>query len=426
LELPLYLSLGILGLLLAVQAFFTASEIGYLAVGKTRAAQLRASDERGAELLYSLTQRPTIALSTILVGITSCVYVIEALATVAAEQALPPEIAHWVALLGTAVLVLILAEMTPIIFAIQNPEKVALRVAPVLWVLTRVLWILVHVLTFIANGVSWLMGGWRHEPDPAMTEADIREMVDMGEEQGTLEVEEGRMLHGVFRFADAVVSQVMVPRTDMVCVEASQTVGEALRMIVAEGHSRLPVYEDDIDNVIGLLYAKDLLPHVRQGNMDTPARHVVREAPRIPESSRVEDLLRQLQRQRRVMAIVVDEYGGVAGLVTLEDLLEELVGEIEDEFDFEEAVVREVSPGEYLCDARATIPELNEALDVTVDDTGYDTVGGLVYELLGHIPEPGETCRHNGLELTVEQVENRRISKVRIVRLPDASDADES
>jgi putative hemolysin len=426
LELPLYLSLGILGLLLAVQAFFTASEIGYLAVGRTRAAQLRASDERGAELLYSLTQRPTIVLSTILVGITTCVYVIEALATLAAEQALPPEIAHWVALFGTAVAVLILAEMTPIVFAIQNPAKVALRAAPVLWALTRVLWLLVVGLTAIAKGMSWLMGGWRHEPDPAMTEADIREMVDMGEEQGTLEVEERRMLHGVFRFADALVGQVMVPRIDMVCVEASQTVGEALRMIVAEGHSRLPVYEDDIDNVIGLLYAKDLLSHVRRGQMDTPAGHVVREAPRIPESSRVQDLLRQLQRQRRVMAIVVDEYGGVAGLVTLEDLLEELVGEIQDEHDSEEAVVREIAAGEYLCDARATIQELNEALDVALDDTGYDTVGGLVYELLGHIPKPGETCRHNGLELTVEQVENRRIAKVRIVRLPEASDADES
>ncbi|MFQ5810007.1 MAG: hemolysin family protein [Armatimonadota bacterium] len=425
-ELPLYASLAALGLLLVVQAFFTASEIGYLAVSKTRAAQLRAADARGSEVLYCLAERPTLVLSTILVGITSCVYVIEALATLAAERTLPPEVAHYVALFGTAVIVLVLAEVTPILYAIQNPERVALRGAPVLWVLTRVLWVVVAPLTAIARGVSWVLSGGRHERDPSMTEAEIKEMVDMGEEQGVLEEEERRMLYGVFRFTDALVGQVMVARTDMVCVEAREPVGKALRTIVEEGFTRLPVYSGDVDQIVGILYAKDLISHIRQGRMDTPAGEAVREAPRIPESSRVQDALRQLQRQRRAMAIVADEYGGVAGLVTLEDLLEEIVGEIEDEFDEEEALVRETGPGEYVCDARTTVPELNEALGIELEETGHDTVGGLVYELLGHIPEPGESCRHEGLELTVEQVENRRIAKVRIVRLPDGDGPQES
>jgi CBS domain containing-hemolysin-like protein len=426
LELPLLASLIVLGLLLAVQAFFTASEIGYLAVSKTRAAQLRASDARGAKMLYSLAQRPTLVLSTMLIGITSCVYVIEVLATVAADRALPPEVAHYVALLGTAIVVLILAEVTPIVYAIQNPERVALRSAPLLWVLTRMLWVVVVVLRAIALGVSWVLSGGRHELDPSMTEAEIKEMADIGQEQGVLEEEERRMLHGVFRFTDAVVGQVMVPRPDMVCVAAQETVGTALRRIVEENHTRLPVYEGDIDKIVGILYAKDLLPYIRQGKMDTPSGQVVREAPRIPESSRVREVLRELQHQRRAMAIVVDEYGGVAGLVTLEDLLEEIVGEIEDEFDAEEALVREVAPGEYLCEARASIQELNDALDVDVEEAGYDTVGGLVYDLLGHIPEPGESCEHGGLELTVEQVENRRIAKVRIARVGQEGDADEA
>ena len=426
LELPLLASLVILGLLLVVQAFFTASEIGYLAVSRTRAAQLRTTGVRGAQVLHSLTERPTLVLSTILIGITSCVYVIEALATLAAEHALPPEVAHYVALFGTAIIVLVLAEVTPIVYAIQNPEQVALRSAPLLWGLTRALWIVVVAMRAIALGVSWLLSGGRHEPDPSMTEADIKEMVDMGEEQGVLEQEERRMLHGVFRFTGAVVGKVMVPRTDMVCVEAAQTLGEALRTIVEQKHARLPVYEDDIDNIVGILYAKDLLPYIRQGKMGTRAGDVVREAPRIPESSRVQDALRQLQRQRRVTAIVVDEYGGVAGLVTLEDLLEEIVGEIEDEFDAEEAVVREVAPGEYLCDARASIQDLNDALDMGIAEAGYDSVGGLVYDLLGHIPAPGESCRYEGLELTVERVENRRIAKVRVVRLPEEATADDT
>lgn len=425
-ELPLFVSLVILGLLLAVQAFFAASEIGYLAISKTRATQLRAADGPGAQMLYALAQRPTVVLSTILLGITSCIYVIEALATLAAKQALPPEVAHYVALFGTAIVVLVLAEMTPILYAVQNPEGVVLRAAPILWVLTRLLWLVVVVLTGIAYGASWLLSGGRSKVDPSMTEADIKEMVDIGEEQGILDEEERRMLHGVFQFTDAVVGQVMVPRTDMICVEASQTVGEALRTIVEQKHSRLPVYEGDIDDIVGILYAKDLLPYIRQGKMDTPAREVAREAPRIPESSRVRNLLRQLQLQRRVMAIVVDEYGGTAGLVTLEDLLEEIVGEIEDEFDSEEeAPVRCVAPGEYVCDARASIQEFSEITNIDVPEGDFDSVGGLVYHLLGHIPRPGEKCRHGGVEFRVEQVENRRIAKVRVVRLAERAGADE-
>ncbi len=417
----------ILGLLLAVQAFFAASEIGYLAISKTRATQLRAADGPGARMLYALAQRPTVVLSTILVGITSCIYVIEALATLAAKQALPPEVAHYVALFGTAIVVLVLAEMTPILYAVQNPERVALRAAPILWVLTRLLWVGVVVLTGIAYGASWLLSGGRSKVDPSMTEADIKEMVDIGEEQGILDEEERRMLHGVFQFTDAVVGQVMVPRTDMICVEASRTVGEALRTIVEQKHSRLPVYEGDIDDIVGILYAKDLLPYIRQGKMDTPAREIAREAPRVPESSRVRNLLRQLQLQRRVMAIVVDEYGGTAGLVTLEDLLEEIVGEIEDEFDSEEeAPVRCVAPGEYVCDARASIQEFSEITNIDVPEGDFDSVGGLVYHLLGHIPRPGEKCRHGGVEFRVEQVENRRIAKVRVVWLAEGAGADEA
>jgi len=427
LELPLFVSLVILGLLLAVQAFFAASEIGYLAISKTRATQLRAADGPGAQMLYALAQRPTVVLSTILIGITSCIYVIEALATLAAEQALPPEVAHYVALFGTAIVVLVLAEMTPILYAVQNPERVALRAAPILWVLTRLLWVVVVVLTGIAYGASWLLSGGRSKVDPSMTEADIKEMVDIGEEQGILDEEERRMLHGVFQFTDAVVGQVMVPRTDMICVEASRTVGEALRTIVEQKHSRLPVYDKDIDNIVGILYAKDLLPYIRQGKMDTPAGQVVRDAPRIPESSRIKNVLAELQRQRRVMAIVVDEYGGTAGLVTLEDLLEEIVGEIEDEFDAEEeAPVRRVSPGEYVCDARASIEEFSEITNIDVPEGDFDSVGGLVYHLLGHIPRPGEKCRHGGVEFRVEQVENRRIAKVRVVWLAEGAGADEA
>lgn len=419
-ELPLAAGLGVLAALLVVQAFLAASEIGYLAVSKAQAAQLRAAGRRTAGTLYRLLDNPTLVLSVILVGITTCAYVAETLATLLADEhlgryGLPPSQTHAIAFLAVAAIWLLSAEVVPILFAIQDTERMALIAAAPLRGLSVLLWPVVMLLTVAAQVVTWALNGFKRESAPSLTEEHLKEMIELTEEHGALEAEERRMLHGVFHFADALVDQVMVPRVDMVCVEADDPIGEALRVMMAEKHSRLPVYEDSIDNIVGILYAKDLLPFVRRGEMQAPAKRHVRPPIWVPDTKPVRALLKDLQRQHRLMAIVVDEYGGVAGLVTIEDLVEEIVGEILDESDVDESRVREIGEHEFLCDGAASLHELNQFLDGAVPEEEYDSVGGLVYGLLGRVPEEGEACRYLHLRLTVEKVESRRIEKVRVV-----------
>ncbi|MFQ6097457.1 MAG: hemolysin family protein [Armatimonadota bacterium] len=422
-ELPL--AAGLASVLLLASAFLSASEIGYLAISKARAAQLRETGGRSARVLHGLAQNPTLVLSAILAGITACAYSIETIATLVAERhaedGIDPALAHSIAVFGTAIVWLLLAEVTPVLYAIQNPERVALAAAVPLWLWSRLLWVIVVPFTLAAHAASWLMRGGKPRGDPTMTEDEVKKMIELGEEHGSLEADEKRMLHGVFQFADATVKDVMVPRVDMVCVEAEDTVEDALRTMVTEKHSRLPVYEDTIDHVIGILYAKDLIPCVRRGELDVPSKSLVRPPVLVPETTPVRTLLRDLQRQHRLMAVAVDEYGGVAGLVTIEDIIEEIVGEILDESDVDESRVREIGHLEYLCDGAASLHELNQFLDVPIPEDEYDSVGGLIYGLLGRVPEQGEACRYGHLRLTVEKVENRRIEKVRAVESANAS-----
>ncbi|MFQ6130971.1 MAG: hemolysin family protein [Armatimonadota bacterium] len=421
-ELPLAAGLGILGALLVAQGFFSASEIGYLAASKAEAANWREAGARSAGILYKLLDRPPLVISAILVGITACQYSSETLATVLADAHLPPAYAHYVAFLGVAVIWLLLAEVTPILFAIQNPRRTALLAAVPLRVLTVILWPLIMVMQGLAAAATWVLSGGKRQA-PSMTEEDLKDMIELGQQQGALEEEERRMLHGVFHFADATVGQVMVPRVDMVCVESDQPLSDALALLMERRHSRLPVYEDDIDNIVGILYVKDLLPYIRRAQMDTPAKQVARPAHMVPESQEVRTLLRDLQGMQRVMAIVVDEYGGVAGLVTVEDLLEEIVGEIMDEYDVEDADVVEIGADEYLCDGAASIYELNRHLRRPIPPAEFESVSGLVYDCLGRVPREGDACKYRGLRLTVEQVDNRRVAKVRIVEVPEAGQA---
>lgn len=418
-ELPLAAGLGILGALLVAQGFLAASEIGYLAVSKAEAANWREAGARSAGILYKLLDSPTLVLSAILVGITACQYSSETLATVLAEAQLPAAYAYYVAFFGVAVIWLILAEITPILFAIQNPRRTALLGAAPLRLLTLVLWPVIMVMRGLAEGATWVLSGGKRGA-PSMTEEDLKDMIELGQQEGTLEEAERRMLRGVFHFSDAVAAQVMVPRVDMACVEADEPLSQALVLLVESRHSRLPVYEEHIDNIVGILYAKDLLPYIRRGQMDAPARQVVRRALMVPESQKVSTLLRELQRIQRLMAIVVDEYGGVAGLVTVEDLLEEIVGEIMDEYDVKGAHVIEVGSREYLCDGSASIYELNRHLRRRMPPAEFESVSGLVYYSLGRVPREGDTCEYRGLRLTVEKVDDRRVAQVRIVEAPEA------
>jgi CBS domain containing-hemolysin-like protein len=249
-----------------------------------------------------------------------------------------------------------------------------------------------------------------------VTEEEIQELMDAGEEEGLINEEENEMIRAIFALRDTVVREIMVPRTDMASLTVDAPINEALQAIIACGHSRIPVFEGTIDNVVGILYAKDLLKCWGQDESAPVVRKLLRAPFFTPETKNLEELLQEFKKRRVHLAIVIDEYGGTSGLVTIEDLLEQIVGDIQDEYDLEEEWLTEGADGTVVVDARLPIEELEEHFGINVEREKFDTVGGLIFYLLGRIPATGEEVACNGLLLTVLDADERRISKVRVVR----------
>lgn len=257
-----------------------------------------------------------------------------------------------------------------------------------------------------------------------ITEEEIQQLMDAGEEEGIINEEENEMIRAIFTLGDTVVREIMVPRTDMALVAADATVREVLGTIIACGHSRIPVYEGTVDNIVGLLYAKDLLKYWGMDESAVVLKKILRPPYFIPESKNLEELLHEFKKKRVHIAIVIDEYGGTSGLVTIEDLLEEIVGDIQDEYDLEEEWLVEEPDGSVVADARLPVEELEEYFDIEVEREKFDTLGGLLIHLTGRIPAAGEEVTTDTIHVTVLEADERRISKVRIRKL--ASRVEES
>jgi putative hemolysin len=253
-----------------------------------------------------------------------------------------------------------------------------------------------------------------------ITAEELRLIVERGGQQGVLEAEEEQMINAVIELGNRRLHEVMVPRIDIVALPATATFEEAIDTIVQEGHSRVPVYEESIDEIVGILYAKDLLPFLKTGAEPRPAIRLILRTPVFaPESMTIDDLLHDFQRKKVHIAIVLDEYGGTAGMVSIEDLLEEIVGEIQDEYDVEEEMVVRLSDDEIRIDGRVAVDELAELFDTTfelADEAEYDTIGGLVFHRVGRVPVPGDQVEIDGLRLTVESTDGRRVGKVLAIR----------
>ena len=258
-----------------------------------------------------------------------------------------------------------------------------------------------------------------------VTEEEIQELMNAGEEEGLINEEENEMIRAIFSLGTTVVREIMVPRTDMACVTSDAPVREVLTAIIACGHSRIPVYEGTIDNVVGIVYAKDLLKYWGKDEASVVLKEIVRSPFFIPETKNLEELLHEFKKRRVHIAIVIDEYGGTSGLVTIEDLLEEIVGDIQDEYDLEEEWLQPQADGTVVVDARLPIEELEEHFAIQVEREKFDTVGGLIFYLLGRIPAIGETVECNGIRLIVLDADERRISKVRVTKRSEAAEATE-
>lgn len=335
-------------------------------------------------------------------------------------QAVQPTLADGLAygsvLLAVAILTLVFGEMLPSNIALGYADTIAIRAAgPVN--------LLAHALAPVLRLLQWISGKFAapfvgRSSTTLVTEEEIKLLVDAGSEGGAIEDEEKEMIYSIFQFGDTLAREVMVPRIDMVALEINTPLHEALNTIVEAGHSRIPVYEESIDHIRGVLYAKDLLVMWRDGQMDRPIRDLLRPAHFVPESKKAADLLADLQQRKIHLVIVVDEYGGTAGLVTLEDLLEEIVGEIRDEYDQnEEEVYQQIGDNEYLFDAGIDLDDLNRLLDTDLPTDESDTLGGYVFSKLGRVPVEGERIDEDRLQMEVVSVDDRRIRKIRLVRV---------
>ncbi len=400
-------------ILLMISALSSLAESALLSVSRLRVKHLVMDKVSSAIVLEKLLEQPSRFL-TVILFINNLVNI--AAASLAAVLATKIGLSHPVAISTGVVtfVILVFGEITPKSFALQHSERIALLAAIPVSFLCKVLYPIAHIFILIANFLNRLIGGKSLKEGPFVTEEELKTLVSVGEEEGVIEEEEKEMIHSIFEFGDTVAREVMVPRTDMIVVESNASLNEVLDLMIKEGHSRVPVYEETVDNIIGIVYAKDLLAYFARGKLDVPLKDLIKEVHYVPESKRISELLRELQKKRQHMAIVVDEYGGTAGLITMEDLLEEIVGEIFDEYDLEEIRIEPIDKKTIRVDGRVSLDEINELLNVKLPSEEIETIGGFVYDLLGKIPAAGEKVTYNDLIFKVEKVERRRISKILI------------
>lgn len=415
----------LLALLLVASGFFSGSEIGLFRLSRSRRQHLvEETGGNAAQLLDRLMKNPDRALITILVGNNLVNIGAAAIATALAINIFGSA-GVGIATGVMTLLVLVFGEIIPKAYASRFSSKVSLRASPLLRGMQVLIFPVVWLFEQITHLVFKMMGA-RHGEQTFSSTQEIRTLIAMGEEEGVLEEEEREMLHSVIDFGELMAKEVMIPRTDMVALSAQATVNEAVKQAVDSGFSRLPVYEGDVDHVVGVVFAKDLLAHLAAGKGDVAVTEVQRDPLFVPESNTLDDVLRELQEKRTHMALVVDEYGGTSGLVTMEDLLEEIVGEIFDEYDLRRESVRILDEQTAVVDARVHVDDVNDKFGTEIpEDEVFETVAGFVFHNLGRIPKEGETFEAHGLKVTVEKAIARRILRVRIVKIqPPQEDED--
>jgi putative hemolysin len=406
--------------LIAIAAVLAMAETALTRTNRIKALTLQEEGRRGSAALVRLVEHPERFLNPVLFLVLLCHLVAATLVGVVAERVFGP-VGVAVAAAFEVVVIFLAAESIPKTYAVQHPDRASLLTAPLVSAISRFppIALMARALIGLTNVI---VPGKGLKQGPYVSEQELLALADVAVEEDVIEREERQLIHSIIEFGDTVVREVMIPRPDMVAIEARATVNDAMEVVMAAGYSRIPVYEQGIDDINGLLYAKDLMRAVRDKRGDVQVRELSRKANFVPETKRVAELLPEMQKQKSHMAIVVDEHGGTAGLVTLEDLIEELVGEIVDEYDVEEPPIEPLPGGDVRVNARMPIDELNELLEAEFPEGDYDTVGGLVYFLLGHVPSEGETVDYDGRRLRAERVQGRRIGRVRISKLEPVSE----
>lgn len=400
----------ILGLfiLLLLSAFFSGSEIALFSVNKVRIRKLAEEGLSKAVILNRLLERPNRLLATILVGNNIVNVGIAAVITSLAISFFGNR-GVGIAIGVATLMILVFSEITPKAFAAKNAERVSLFVAWPISTLVQLLYPVVRGLVLITTPVIRIFGG--ETKRPFITEEEIKMLVEVGEKEGIIEKDEKEMIKSVFKFGDTTAKEVMVPRIDISAIDGNADLEEAKKLVLETGYSRTPVYEENIDNVVGFLFSKDLLKASKPG---TKVKDIMRQAYYVPETKKLDEILDEMQAGKTQMAVVVDEYGGTAGLVTLEDLVEEIVGEILDEK--EELPIKIIDDKTALVNAKTSIDDVNEALGTIFPEDDFGTLGGLIFNTLGDIPIAGEKVEVDNVTLIVDRMRGRRISWIKVIK----------
>ena len=407
-------------ILLALSAFFSGSETAFFSLNKLQVKEQREDGGAAGRRVARLLARPQRLLVTILVGNTVVNTAAVTLATLLAHSlaeagGLPLELVIPLEIVAVTLVLLLVAEVTPKVLAFRHNAETARAAALPLQACQALLWPVVKPLLALTHRVRRGM----QDPDRVLfTPDEMKALLEVGQEEGSLEEDEKELIHSIFEFGETTVREVMVPRIDMVCLPHDAGLDEAVDLIRREGHSRIPMFRERVDNVVGILYAKDLLPFLQQREAPDSLDQLARLPYFVPEGKKIDDLLREFQANRIHMAIVVDEYGGTAGLVTLEDILEEIVGEIQDEFDAEAPPWRRTADEGWVIDSGLLLEDANALLEdeVLPTEEDYETLGGFIYELAGEVPKAGDSFEHLGWRFTVMTMKRHRIGLVKVKR----------
>ena len=404
-------------ILLVVLIFLAAAEMGLSKMTKPKAAAMADQGLKSGRALSRLVEDPARWVNPILLTVNVCQTVQATLTGVVAGR-LFGAAGVVIGIAVNVVVFYVLAEAVPKTYAVIYPEKAALLAARPVWTLAN-FWPLQVVSRGLISLTNVIVKGKGLQQGPFVSEQELLGIVEAAAQDEVIEHEERELIESIIEFGDTVVREVMVPRPDMVTIDHDLTVTQALDVAITEGYSRLPVVrevDDDID-VVGLAFAKDLMRAEREGKGSESIAGLVRNVRIVPENKPVNRLMREMQTDKFHMAVVADEHGSIAGIVSLEDCLEELVGEIVDEFDQEEQEIRRMPNGDYLVVGKASVGDVNDLLDIRIPDDDWDTIAGFVFNMLEHVPAPGEFVDHDGWRFAAETVEGRRIAVVRALLL---------
>ncbi len=420
-DIELWLNLTAVILLLLLSAFFSSVESAYFSLSRSVLDRFRESADPRARRVAILMDDPRRLLASILTGNTGVNTAAAAIAALivirlSSSWMLSPNLLVALEVLVMTAIILFFSELAPKLAALRNAESWALKSSLAVLITRTVLTPFALPLALFTGWISRLAGIESHSM-AAMSEKEIRALIQVGHEHGALELEERQMIHSIFQFGDTIVREVMVPRIDIVAVEEKVPLDVLLDTVGSRGHSRIPVYRESVDNISGIIHAKDLLMLAQDPEL-FHLEKILRRVVFVPEEKKIGELLREFQAERMHLAIVVDEYGGTAGLVTLEDIIEEIVGEIQDEYDKELPLVKQIDEQTILADGKLSIHDLNEmhGFELIPTSDAYDTVAGFVYRQLGVVPQKGQEFEFQGYRFMVDEVRGKRITKVKITK----------